>query len=43
MRWLMDEPWDRFLQDALVADLVRVTVGRVLADTTFDQLFDRVA
>lgn len=39
----MDEILDRFIQAAPVAVLVRGTLGRILADTTLDDLFDRVA
>src|SRR5215471_8755464 len=39
----MDEMLERFIQAAPVAVLVRGTLGRILADTTLDDLFHRVA
>jgi hypothetical protein len=39
----MDEILERFIQAAPVAVLVRATLGRILADTTLDDLFNRVA
>jgi hypothetical protein len=39
----MDEILDRFIKAAPVAVLVRGTLGRILADTTLDDLFNRVA
>ena len=39
----MDEILQRFIQAAPVAVLVRATLGRILADTTLDGLFNRVA
>jgi hypothetical protein len=39
----MDEILERFIQAAPVAVLVRATVGRILADTTLNDLFNRVA
>src|SRR4051812_9565061 len=39
----MDVILERFVQQAPVAVMVRATLLRVLADTTLDALFDRVA
>jgi hypothetical protein len=39
----MDEILERFIKAAPVAVLVRATLGRILADTTLDNLFNRVA
>lgn len=39
----MDEILERFLQATPVAVLVRATLGRILADTVLDDLFQRVA
>ena len=39
----MDDILDRFIKEAPVAVMVRATLGRVLANTTLDNLFNRVA
>jgi len=39
----MDDLLERFIRETPVAVLVRATLGRVLADTTLDQLFERTA
>lgn len=40
---VMDDIFERFLQHAPIAVMVRATVAQVLDDTTLDDLFERVA